>query len=202
MNITLLDGGVGLEVVYRAGDKPSPLFSTQAMIDHPGIVADVHRDFCAAGSTIATTNSYAIHHDRLAGTPLEGQFEALYAMAINKAQGSGATRIAGSIGPLVASYRTDVLPPHEVAVSRFNEVANRLAQDVDLLICETVVSLAHARAVLQAAAQVTGKPVWIAFSVDDQDGTRLRSGEALADAMIVASAADAVMVDCSSPEAV
>ena len=76
--ITLLDGGMGQELVHRAGDKPTPLWSTQVMVDHPGLVAEVHRDFTKAGATIATTNTYAIHHDRLVGTAMENQFKALH----------------------------------------------------------------------------------------------------------------------------
>ena len=61
--IILLDGGMGQELIHRAGDRPTPLWSTQVMIDHPGLVAEVHRDFAAAGATVATTNTYAIHRD-------------------------------------------------------------------------------------------------------------------------------------------
>ena len=37
-HITLLDGGMGQELVHRSGDRPTPLWSTQVMVDHPGIV--------------------------------------------------------------------------------------------------------------------------------------------------------------------
>ena len=199
--ITLLDGGMGQELVHRAGDKPTPLWSTQIMIDHPGLVEEVHRDFCAAGATIATTNSYAIHRDRLDGTGLEAKFEDLHMKAVSEAKQAGAARIAGSVGPLGASYRADVMPPHEEAVSKFDEVASLLAPHVDLIICETVVSVAHAEAILEAAKQ-SGKPVWIAFSVSDRDGTLLRSGEPLADAVAVCDVAEAILVNCSAPEAI
>lgn len=199
--ITLLDGGMGQEVVRRAGNRPTPLWSTQLMIDHPGLVAGVHRDFTAAGSTIATTNTYAIHHDRLAGTELEARFNDLHAMAIDEARESGTGRIAGSIGPLGASYRTDMMPTHDEAVAKFAEVAQGLGPHVDLIICETVVTVAHAKAILEAA-QVAGKPIWMAFSVDDTDGTLLRSGEKLADALAVVGAADAVLVNCSVPDVI
>lgn len=201
MNITLLDGGMGQELVHRAGDRPTPLWSTQVMLDHPELVADIHRDFTAAGATIATTNTYAIHHDRLDGTPVEGQFVALHAKAIEQAQKSGAARIAGAIGPLGASYRPDLLPPHDKAVARFAEVATQIGADVDFILCETVVSVAHTRAILEGAA-AAGKPVWIAFSVRDRDGAALRSGEPLADALAIAGDAAAVLVNCSSPEAI
>jgi S-methylmethionine-dependent homocysteine/selenocysteine methylase len=200
--ITLLDGGMGQELVHRAGDRPTPLWSTQVMIDHPGLVAEVHRDFTAAGATIATTNSYAIHRDRLKDTPMHDDFEGLHQMALKEARESGATRIAGSIGPLRASYRPDLHPAAAEAVPLYAEVAKLLAPGCDLLICETVASLAHAESVLEGARR-EGLPVWLALTVDDGDGSKLRSGEALADVLPIAKAgADAVLVNCSAPEAI
>ena len=107
--ITLLDGGMGQELVHRTGDRPTPLWSTQVMLDHPGLVAEVHRDFADAGATVATVNSYAIHRDRLEGTGLEDRFTDLHKLAQSEVSGIE-TRIAGSIGPLVASYRPDFPP--------------------------------------------------------------------------------------------
>ena len=201
-DVTLLDGGMGQELVHRAGDRPTPLWSTQVMLDHPGLVAEVHRDFTEAGATIATTNSYAIHRDRLAGTDLADRFAELHAMAIAEARASGAARIAGSIGPLAASYRPDLHPDVDTAAPLYAEVAALLAPACDLLICETVVSLEQARAVLQGTAD-SGRPVWLALSVGDRDGTRLRSGEALAEVLPIAQGrAEAILINCSAPEAI
>jgi len=200
-DIVLLDGGMGQELVHRAGDKPTPLWSTQVMIDHPGLVEQVHRDFVAAGSTVATTNTYAIHRDRLEGTDMEDRFADLHAMALGEAKASGAARIGGSIGPLGASYRADVMPDHATSVAKFREVAEQIAPHVDIIQCETVVSVAHAQALMEALDGI-GKPVWIAFTVSDRDGTMLRSGEPLADAVVAARGADAVLVNCSAPEVI
>jgi len=192
---------MGQELVHRAGEKPTPLWSTQIMIDHPGLVEEVHRDFIAAGATVATTNTYAIHQDRLDGTGMENQFQALHMRAIAEAKASGAKRIGGSIGPLVASYRADVLPEHDIAVAKFADVAKQIGPHVDMIQCETVVSVAHARAIMEGAA-VAAKPIWIAFTVSDSDGTMLRSGEPLADAIVAARDAAAVLVNCSAPEVI
>ncbi len=203
--ITLLDGGMGQELVHRAGDRPTPLWSTQVMVDHPGLVRAVHDDYFAAGATIATVNSYALHRDRLAGTPLEGRQGALIDMSLAEAKAArdahGAGRIAGSIGPLIASYRPDIHPAHDIAMPLYAELAQGLAKGCDLLICETVASIAHARAVLEGALQA-GLPVWLALTVDDTDGTRLRSGEALADVLNMAQGAEALLINCSTPEAI
>ncbi|MEM9575436.1 MAG: homocysteine S-methyltransferase family protein [Pseudomonadota bacterium] len=203
--VILLDGGMGQELVRRAGDRPTPLWSTQVMIDHPGLVEAVHADYFNAGATIATANTYAIHHDRLVGTGLEDNFEALHRHALKEAAAArkafGAGRIAGAIGPLTASYRPDLHPASEVAVPLFAEVAGLLAPSCDLLILETVSSVAHARDAL-AGARETDLPVWLALTVSDRDGTQLRSGEPLEDVLPIAGQADAVLINCSAPEAV
>lgn len=204
--ITLLDGGMGQEIVKRSGDRPTPLWSTQSMIDHPGIVESVHRDYFGAGATIATTNTYAIHRDRLARHDLESQFEPLMTAALTEARAAKDThrsgRIAGSIGPLGASYRPDLTPEFDKARALFAEVAGMLAPHVDLLICETVASLGHARAALAGCADI-GRPVWLAVTVSDDDGSTLRSGEGLGQLLAVVQEfrPDAVLVNCSVPEA-
>jgi len=198
-DIILLDGSMGQELVHRAGDSPTPLWSTQVMIDHPGMVASVHADYRKAGATVHTTNTYTIHHDRLEGTGQEGQFLELHMAALKEAEGMGV--LAGSIGPLIASFRPDIHPPYEVALPLYAEVANIIAPHVDLILCETVASIDHAKAVLEAAT-ATGTPVWLSLTVDDVDGTRLRSGELLTDVLPIAQKAAAILINCALPEAI
>jgi S-methylmethionine-dependent homocysteine/selenocysteine methylase len=213
--ITLLDGGMGQELIARAGGVATALWSTQALLDAPEIVADVHRDYAAAGASVATTNSYALHRDRLRGGDsnhyakeglalpnIEHQFEDLIASAVAAAGVvKPKSRIAGSIGPIGASYRADLLPPHDEAVRLFAEVATLLAPGVDILLFETIPGVGAGRAALEAGRK-TDRPVWLSFTVDDQDGRQLRSGEPLADAVQMAAGADAVLINCSMPEAI
>ncbi|MEO9864890.1 MAG: homocysteine S-methyltransferase family protein [Yoonia sp.] len=201
-DIILLDGGMGQELVHRTDDKPTPLWSTHVMSKYPGLVGQVHTDYFDAGATIATTNTYAIHRDRLVGTELENDFEALIETALKEATDVAreGTQIAGAIGPLVASYRPDIHPDHDTAVPLYAEVAELLKASVDLIICETVASVSHTQSVL-AGAMTAGKPVWMAFTLNDQDGTKLRSGEPLADAIAVCGNAAALLANCSAPEA-
>ena len=83
-------------------------------------------------------------------------------------------RVAGSIGPLIASYRPDIHPTADIAIPLYAEFAQAIAPECDLLICETVVSVDHARSILSAAKTAT-TPVWLAVSVDDHDRPKLRS---------------------------
>jgi len=200
--ITLLDGGMGQELVTRSGDAPTPLWSTQVMIDHPGLVAQIHGDYFAAGATIATANTYALHRDRLIRAGIEDRMATLHADALSEAaqarDAHGSGRIAGAIGPLGASYRTDLHPDDARATALFAEIAGLLAPSCDLLIFETVASLAQVRSAMSVPCDI---PVWLALTVDDCDGTRFRSGEPLADVLPHVAGASALLINCSAPEA-
>lgn len=212
--ITLLDGGMGQELIRRAGGVATPLWSTQALLDAPGIVSAVHRDYADAGATVATTNTYALHRDRLRGgasnhyaadgvelPDLEDRIADLYGIALDAiGPVRDRCRVAGSIGPLRASYRADLHPGRDEAVPLYAEVAALLAPRVDVLLFETIASLDAARACLEAGRR-TDRPVWLSFTVDDEDGRLLRSGEPVAEAARIGAEADAVLANCSAPEA-
>jgi len=204
--ITLLDGSIGQELVTRAGAKPSPLWSTSVMIEQPHLVPAVHGDYFNAGATIATTNSYAVHRDRLERAGLLDQFAELIEAALVGAETAradhGAGRIAGALGPLGASYRPDICPPPKVAAPLYAELVTMMDARVDLFLIETAASVTQAEGALMGTAAAT-KPVWLSVTVRDDDGTRLRSGEGVAElAGIVAQyAPEAVLINCSRPEA-
>jgi len=205
--ITLLDGSIGQELVKRAGKAPTPLWSTTVMIDQPDILRDVHAEYFNVGASVATTNTYPVLHDRLVRADLQDQIETLWAQAVKSAQSArnahGSGRIAGSIGPLIASYRPDICPSAAEAEELYRDVVDALAPHVDLLLIETMCSVDQADGALRAAMK-SGRPVWLAVSVEDFDGSKLRSGENLADLAPVLNRhdTDAILINCSRPEAV
>ncbi|MDG1423925.1 MAG: homocysteine S-methyltransferase family protein [Paracoccaceae bacterium] len=205
--ITLLDGSIGQELVKRAGKAPTPLWSTTVMIDQPDILRDVHAEYFNVGASVATTNTYPVLHDRLVRAGLQDQIETLWAQAVKSAQSArnahGSGRIAGSIGPLIASYRPDICPSAAEAEELYRDVVDALAPHVDLLLIETMCSMDQADGALRAAMK-SGRPVWLAVSVEDFDGSKLRSGENLADLAPVLNRhdTDAILINCSRPEAV
>ncbi len=207
MAITLLDGGMGQELLARTGATPTGLWATQVMMDHPEAVSSIHADYFAAGADIATTNTYAVLRDRLAVGGVEDQFEALHAQAMalaNQARSAhGSGKVAGSLGPLGWSYKAEFAPPSDIAAPLYAEIVALQDDHVDLFILETMCGVDQARGGLMGAA-ATDKPVWLAMSVDDEDGTLLRSGEPLAEVLPLAAdlGAAAVLLNCSRPEAV
>jgi len=206
-DITLLDGSIGQEIVKRSGSAATNLWSTSVMMDQPGLAAKVHRAYFDAGATIASTNSYALHRDRLARAGIEDDFAALVDCALSEAEAArvahGGGRIAGTLGPLGASYRPDICPAPEVAAPLYAELVRMMQGRTDLLLIESAASVDQAEGALRGCADA-GVPVWLAVTVMDEDGTRLRSGEALGDLgrVIDRHAPDALLINCTRPEAV
>lgn len=205
-DITLLDGSIGQELVKLSGDKPTPLWSTRVMIDKPELVAEVHAAYFRSGATIATTNTYAIHRSRLVREGIEDQMPNLIDAALSQAEQARcgiSGRIAGALGPLLASYRPDLKPDPADAAAKFAELAAMMSDRVDFFLIETVCSVQEAEGALRGTENC-GKPVWLALSVMDEEGTRLRSGEPLGDIapLVTRYAPEAVLINCSRPEAI
>ena len=202
----ILDGGMGQELVKRAG-KATDLWSMQALLDNPEMVRAVHDEYFAAGAQIATTNTYSVLPDRLESKGLADKLRPMtvlaceMAVAARDAHGSG--QVAGSLGPIGFSYQPDKAPPAEQAAEIYADIARLHADYVDFHLLETMASVDQARGGLMGAG-VTGKPIYVSLSVDDSDGTKLRSGEPLADAIAMLKTFDpaAVLINCSLPEAV
>ncbi|MEO0829986.1 MAG: homocysteine S-methyltransferase family protein, partial [Pseudomonadota bacterium] len=183
MAITILDGGMGQELIRRTG-KITPLWAVQALLDDPQVVSQVHADFFAAGAEVATTDTYNLIPDRLSPFGLEDRLGELtdtactLAARARDAHGSG--RVAGSLGPCGASYRPDLAPPAPEAAEIYARLARLHAPWVDLHLLETMASVDQAKGGIMGAS-VTGKPVWLAVTVADDDGAFLRSGEPVRD---------------------
>lgn len=207
MNITLLDGGMGQELLARSSAKPTGLWSTQFLLDAPELVHAVHRDYFSAGADVATANSYALHRDRLQPFGVEDRFADLHRqacrLAVSARDEHGSGLVAGALGPTGWSYRPDLAPLADEAAELFAEIARLQEPYVDVLLCETMSSVDQARGAAMGAS-VVNKPIWLAVSVDDEDGTRLRSGEALSEILPLIEEFNlaALLVNCSIPEAV
>jgi S-methylmethionine-dependent homocysteine/selenocysteine methylase len=206
MSITILDGGMGQELIARAGSATS-LWSVQALLDNPEMVRAVHDEYFAAGADIATTNTYSVLPDRLAHHGLSDRLTVLQQLACQQAvdarDAHGSGLVAGSLGPQGFSYQPDKSPPSEEAAETYHTICKIQADFVDLFLFETMSSVDQARGGLMGAAGL-GKPVWLALSVDDKNGTKLRSGENLTDILPLLAEFQpaAVLVNCSVPEAV
>ena len=209
--IALLDGGNGQEIVARSGKPSHPQWSLQVMLDAPGIVADVHRAYIAAGARVITLNAYAATPPRMARDGDAAQFEAAQARAIRIAQDARRTagaagegvRIAGCLPPLVASFHAEVAPDYAESLGHYRRIVAAQADGVDLFLIETMSNVAEARAALDAARE-TAVPVYLGLTISDDMSDTLRSGENLAEAVatLAEGRPDGLLLNCSTPEAI
>jgi S-methylmethionine-dependent homocysteine/selenocysteine methylase len=205
-DITLLDGGMGQELLRRADAPPTALWSTQVMIDQPDLVRATHADFIAAGADVITVNAYTATRCRLGPAGIEHDYERLQTLACRLASDARGDRsdvvIAGCLSPYGWTYRPELAPPFEELWPQYAETAGIQAPHVDVILCETMGSIDEARAAMTGAA-TTGKPVWVSWTLHDDDTARLRSGEPLIDAIAALTPLrpEAMLVNCSTPEA-
>ncbi|AOL22803.1 Homocysteine/selenocysteine methylase (S-methylmethionine-dependent) [Erythrobacter litoralis] len=207
MAATILDGGTGQELVKRAGETASPLWSVKVLAQRPRLVEEVHRDFLASGCDVITLASYAATPTRLDRLGHAAQFGTYQSAALSAARRArdkaGRGQIAGTLPPLARDYRPEERLEPQAARSEYDRIVEAQADGVDLFLCETLPSIDEARIATRAAA-ASGLPVWTSVTVDEQDGGRLRSGEDLAAAAEAAAqeGASVVLANCSPPEAI
>ena len=145
------------------------------MMDKPTIVDDVHRSYFKSGATVATTNTYPVHYDRLKRVGLEDDRFKLWDIAVDSALSArdkhGYGKVAASIGPLIASYRPDICPPAAEAEKIYDEMISHLSLKTDIILIETMCSIDQAEGALRASEKIN-KPVWILSLIHISEPTR------------------------------
>ena len=204
----ILDGGMGRELLRRGAPFAQPQWSALALMQAPEVVKAVHADFIAAGAQVITTNSYALVPFHIGEAVFAGRAQELAALAGRLAREAAdecgkAVRVAASLPPLFGSYRPDLFDADRAAEIAAPLIAGQ-APFADLWLLETQSSLAEVQT-LRALLPRDGKDVWVSFTLEDDkvcDVPRLRSGEAVAEAVAALPALDvqALLFNCSHPE--
>jgi S-methylmethionine-dependent homocysteine/selenocysteine methylase len=202
----LLDGATGTELERRGAPTRLPLWSARALVDHPDLVLQIHRDYAEAGAEVLTANTFRTQARTLAREGLDHRAAELTGLALALARrGSawvpGRVWVAGSMPPLEDCYRPDLVPGDAALAREHAEHARHLAASgADILLVETMNSIREAVAA-GSAARATGLPVWISFACDG--AVRLLSGEPLAAALEAVAPLEPALVgvNCLPPAA-
>lgn len=205
--ITILDGGMGRELKRMGAPFSQPLWSAQALIESPELVAKAHRNFIHAGAEIIIANSYACVPFHLGddlyqtdGAKLAGQAAEIAHKEAQQAADN--VVVAGAIPPAFGSYRPDLFKPAE-GREIFQTLHDAQAPFVDIWIAETISSVEELTAI-QAVLEPSDKPCYYAFSLQDEVDSiaKTRSGESVKQAVqqLCASKASGIYFNCSIPE--
>ena len=206
--IILLDGGVGRELKRRGVEVPPTIWTAKALLSDPETVREVHADFIKAGADVITANNYAVVPKLLATEGLKdrlAEFTRLAGRLANHARDVAGrdVLISGVPPPLARTYRADLVGTTREIFPIYRDIADALAANVDIMLCETMSSSVEARVVAQAAAQ-TGKRIWASWTLDDETSGRLRSGESVSQALAALDglAVEAILFNCTQPESI
>lgn len=208
-NIQILDGGMGRELARMGAPFRQPEWSALALIEAPQFVRAAHDAFIAAGSQVITTNSYAVVPFHVGDDVFAEQGAALISLSGKLAREAADAApakvlVAGSLPPVLGSYRPDLFEP--VAAKKLLQVlVDNLTGNVDVWLAETQSSVAEVEAVRDVLGD-DPRPLWLSFTLQDnldpQGNALLRSGESIAEAVNAALriSAGAVLFNCSRPE--
>jgi homocysteine S-methyltransferase len=178
--IVLLDGATGTELERRGVPMDGKAWSATAVLTHPQLVREVHRDYIEAGADVIIANTFSLARHMLVPAGLEDQFQRMNNEAMSlalSARDQYAVRdvaVAGSISPTALGPRDRGGRPHtREFASWFNQQAEILAESgADLLIIE-MISDSEIGSLAVEAAVATGLPVWLGFSCREGEDGRL-----------------------------
>ena len=203
---TLLDGGLST-ALEELGERPSgPLWTASALVDRPELLVAAHRRYVDAGVDVVITSSYQASEEGLvaAGVRADVARTAL-ASTTSLAREAGAPIVAASVGPYgaVLADGSEYRGSYEASWAEVRSFHRRRLEVLvdsgpDAFAVETMPTAAEAEIVVDELRRLTTAPAWVAFCC--RDGEYTFGGDRFADAAaVVASAVDAVGVNCTSP---
>ena len=143
-SIFLLDGGTGEELFRRGVPDDRKIWSATAVVrsQYHSILKQVHQSYILAGSNAITTNTFGIvpgvgfeEEDIVTHVSIAARI-ASESCTFNeeKKSKSRAPFIFGSLGPLVESYRPDLILHHEKGVKIYTKIMNSMHPYIHLFV--------------------------------------------------------------------
>ncbi len=217
----ILDGGLATELERRGCDLSDELWSARLLRDDPDLIRQVHRDYYWAGADCCTSASYQATIPGFMGRGLSAEAARdlirLSVRLVAEARDafwavqSDSRRlrpiVAASVGPYGAfladgSEYTGIYDLDEAGLLAFHRERWRILADsgADVLACETIPSLAEARALLRLLEDTPGAYAWFSFSC--RDDARISDGTPIAECAALLAGHErvaAVGINCTPP---
>jgi len=196
----LCDGSTGVELSRRG--MPMNACSELWILDHPDVFIKMQQDYCAAGSRMLLTPTLCSNRIKLSEHGLQADTERinreLAALSCTAARDTGAI-VAGEMGPTGQFMQPmGELTLEEVMDVYRQQAAALIAGGVDVIILETFIDLAEARAAVLAVRSIAPDMPVIASLTFEEGRTVTGSSAAAVAAAMQAAGADAVGANCST----
>ncbi len=199
-----LDGATGSNLVKEG--MPSGVCPEQWILEHPQVMLALQEAYVAAGSNILYAPTFTANRIKLAEYGLEKDLKPMIRdlVAISKKAAKTAGQgqkvyVAGDLTMTGEQLKPMGNMELETLITVYKEQILALEEaGVDLLVVETMMSLAEARAALIAAKEVCELPVMVSMTFE-ADGRTLYGTDAGTAAVVLESlGACAVGVNCST----
>lgn len=201
----LLDGAMGT-LLHSKGADFDQCFDV-INLNHPSIVADIHRTYIEAGSDIIESNSFGANRYKLAEYGLQRQVVEINAAAVNIARrvidsAFKEVLLAGSVGPLGVRLaplgRVSLVEAHDAFAEQIGALVDSDGRGVDLLVIETMSDPVEMETAVSAARLVSEKiPIVATMCFNRDDRTLLGyTPDAVARRMAKLDV-DAIGINCS-----
>jgi homocysteine S-methyltransferase len=191
----IVDGGLGVELARRGFAFSTTLWSAEAVLSRPDLLAAVHGAYLAAGAQVIETATYQLSHAALRALGYDDPaIDAVFARAVALARDAIAAQthsaassiVAGSLGPYAATLGdgaeySGTRYLDDVALYAFHaeRIRSMLRAGPDLILLETIPSRLEARIVAQVAHDLRARRVWISLTC--ADGARTYAGDRVSD---------------------
>ena len=116
----IMDGAMGTEILNRGFPTTLPLWSAEALLEHPEIVQRIHEDYIQAGAEIIITNTFRTTRRAFTARGIADKATEMTLLACNIAQKAVENTqpdrevyIAGSVAPLEDCYSPQLTPTQE-----------------------------------------------------------------------------------------
>ncbi len=166
--ILVADGATGTSLMARG--LPDGVTAEFWVIEQPGKIIQLHKDFINAGADIILTSTFSATSIRLKGSSLEGKSDEINRRAVELARTAvegTQVYIAGSLGPvgqLLKPYGP--LEFEEVRTAYTQQARSFSEAGVDLLVVETQFDLGEIKAAIQGIRSVSSLPLVVSLSYD------------------------------------
>lgn len=206
----LCDGAMGT-MLYAQGIFINRCFD-ELNLSQPEMVRAIHEEYLQAGAQVIETNTFGGNAYRLEHFGLREKVHAINVAGVRIARECAAqirdkqsaeAFVAGAIGPLGVRVGPGQAVSGEAAEAAYGEQIEALAEGgpgvgADLLVAETMPSLAEAEAAVRAArAAAPGLPMIVMFTVDAEGNCPDGTTPEVAAKRLSELGADAVGCNCS-----
>ncbi len=219
--VRVLDGGIATELEYLGASIDGPLWSAHVLEESPEKIVAVHRAYIEAGADCIETTSYQVSrmgYMEFGLRPDQADAALLRAVELAREAAAGFPQrrivIAASLGPYGAALHNgaeyhgnydctyaELVQFHRQRIAVLADARGRQAPD--LLLFETLPSLAEAQAIGEALAVCPHLPAWFSFTC--RDAQHVAHGELLRQCAAYAAGLPqtvAVGVNCVAPSLV